>query len=473
MSRRLRRLLQVSNEVAAGNFDIQISNPAKDKLGALEFSFNTMGQKIHKITKQLLERKEELQEAQHLSKIGAWQWHIDEQQVHFSKESLNILSDFEPAEWMKVDDLQKHFGSQQLAQFQDMISLLLAGGTVNEVYRLETKSGNEIFLRLRAKNTDFRQAKAFRVAGTLQDVTIEMEAQKAKEEKQKIYFQMFYKDPTIKLLIDPNNGHIVDANPAALEFYGYSEEAIKQIDICTINQLPIGQCREKMALAIKEEENVFSFQHRLASGEIRDVELHSCPVSFEAKTYLHSTIFDVTKRNQLQQQLEDAALHDPLTSLWNRRAIDTQGEREFLLTKRNNTQLSLLMIDLDYFKNINDQYGHPIGDLVLKKSAINIESVVRETDLVARYGGEEFMVLAPNTNLEGARLLADKVLDAIRQTSLKVQDRSIEVTASIGISSVSATDQSFYQLIERSDKQLYVAKEAGRNRIQGDAQPGS
>ncbi|RDE19433.1 diguanylate cyclase [Motiliproteus coralliicola] len=461
---RLNKLLLVSDEIASGNYKIKIDKKSNDELGNLESSFNLMGEKISAITDQLTQKNEALKEAQKLSKIGSWQWHIDKELVSFSKESLNILAAFKPGEWVRLKDIRRNFTTEQIIQFQGMLEELLTGRAINEIFRVETRSGQEICLRLRAQQ-DHRDSLRFtKVVGTLQDVTAELEAQKAKEERQRVYAQIFYKDPTIKLLIDPNDGQIVDANPAALNFYGYSEERIKEIKIYDINKMSVAECRAGMALVTSEKQCKFQFQHHLSSGEIRDVEIHSCPVSLEGKTYLHSSIFDVTERNQLQQRLEDAALHDPLTSLWNRRAIDTQGEREFLLSKRNNTHLCLLMIDLDHFKAINDQYGHPIGDLVLKQAAEVILGVVRETDLVGRYGGEEFVVLAPNTNLDGGSLLAEKILEAIRAMSVVVQGSTIRVTTSIGVSSVIATDLNFYQLVERSDKHLYTAKEAGRDR---------
>lgn len=466
---RLNKLLRVSDEIAAGNYKIKIEQASDDELGNLESSFNLMGEKISEITDQLTQTNKELKEAQELSKIGSWQWYIDKELVNFSKESLNILKIFKPTEWVRLKDIRRNLSTEQIIQFQGMLETLLSGRPINEIYRIEARNGKEICLRLRAQLGPQDSLRFSKIVGTLQDVTTELEAQKAKEERQRVYLQIFYKDPTIKLLIDPNNGQIVDANPAALNFYGYSEEEIKKTKIYDINQISFEECQARMALVISEKANKFHFQHALASGEIRDVEVHSCPVSFEEKTYLHSTIIDVTERNQLQKRLEDAALHDPLTTLWNRRAIDTQGEREFLLSKRNNTHLTLLMIDLDNFKAINDQYGHPIGDLVLKQAAEVIFGVVRETDIVARYGGEEFVVLAPNTNLEGGKRLSEKILSAIRSMRVMVQGSAIRVTTSIGVSAVMATDLNFYELVERSDKQLYEAKEGGRDRSSADS----
>lgn len=158
------------------------------------------------------------------------------------------------------------------------------------------------------------------------------------------------------------------------------------------------------------------------------------------------------------------ALLDPLTLVGNRAALDSNLKRELQLADRQLQSLSLLMVDVDFFKKINDDHGHHRGDLVLCEIAKTIKTVCRSTDTIFRYGGEEFVVLLNNTNTEGAQIIAERIRKEIAKVQVFHNNRIINTSVSIGI----ATHQANYKeemqdLFERADKALYVAKESGRN----------
>ncbi|WP_229837747.1 GGDEF domain-containing protein [Cellvibrio zantedeschiae] len=170
-------------------------------------------------------------------------------------------------------------------------------------------------------------------------------------------------------------------------------------------------------------------------------------------------------RNALRHQAAmQLALLDPLTRLGNRAALDNALRRELQLAERHHHELSLLMIDVDHFKKINDQYGHTLGDQVLQEIARTIESVCRETDISFRYGGEEFVVLLRKTNEMGARTIGERLRREISTISIEKNGQSIEPTVSVGISTrASGQKEHISDLFERADEALYRAKQAGRN----------
>lgn len=163
------------------------------------------------------------------------------------------------------------------------------------------------------------------------------------------------------------------------------------------------------------------------------------------------------------------ATHDHLTGLANRRSLDSALDREILIARRAKSQLSLLMIDIDNFKQYNDTNGHIKGDRCLKTIAENMQNNVRRpADIVARFGGEEFVVLLPGTPLENAAIVAEKIRQGVEQLKLPyAPGEETAVTISIGVATTLADDKhDAKQLLSRADTALYKAKENGRNRVQ-------
>ncbi len=166
----------------------------------------------------------------------------------------------------------------------------------------------------------------------------------------------------------------------------------------------------------------------------------------------------------LYQDAIAAALRDPLTGIGNRAALDLGLEREIKLARRNQIPLSLLIVDADRFKRVNDTYGHAAGDCVLRAMVHCVTSCTRGTDLVARFGGEEVAVLLNNTDATGAYHLADRIRMTVESTQVRYEGKNIQVTVSIGVADLQSEDDA-HRLFCRADTALYWAKEAGRNRV--------
>ncbi|WPN48552.1 MULTISPECIES: GGDEF domain-containing protein [unclassified Pseudomonas] len=166
----------------------------------------------------------------------------------------------------------------------------------------------------------------------------------------------------------------------------------------------------------------------------------------------------------LYRAATQSALRDPLTDTGNRIAMDQTLQREIELSRRHLQPLSLLMLDIDHFKRVNDTYGHSAGDEVLKAVAASIKNQLRNVDMVFRYGGEEFLILLSNTTREAAAMVGERLRFATQAEDYQVDGHPIELTVSLGCSTL-LPGESADSLLRRADSAMYVAKREGRNRL--------
>ncbi len=171
--------------------------------------------------------------------------------------------------------------------------------------------------------------------------------------------------------------------------------------------------------------------------------------------------------NQLQgekEKLEEIAYTDPLTGLYNRRFFFEEAKKLYELAKRHNEPFSIIMMDVDNFKRVNDEYGHDVGDMVLKKLAEVIKNSVRASDIAARFGGEEFIIALPKTDEEGAVLVAERIRQEFKKSKVVVDSLEVRTTVSVGVSTYRG-DQTLDQLIKEADEALYRAKKTGKDKV--------
>jgi diguanylate cyclase (GGDEF)-like protein len=162
-------------------------------------------------------------------------------------------------------------------------------------------------------------------------------------------------------------------------------------------------------------------------------------------------------------------MRDALTSLANRRALETYGPRLIAQSHEAGRPASVILCDIDHFKQINDIHGHPAGDTVLQKTANALSSQVRKSDLVARYGGEEFIIILPGSPLAPALRLAERMRAAVEEETVKHEDLELRRTASFGVATAFPEEPlSLPELVKRADANLYRAKRDGRNQVKSD-----
>jgi len=169
--------------------------------------------------------------------------------------------------------------------------------------------------------------------------------------------------------------------------------------------------------------------------------------------------------SRLQRQLFEGAVRDALTGAYNRKFFEDRARAEIAHSLRHGGQLSLVMLDIDHFKKINDVHGHLAGDYVLKELARVVRERLRGEEIFARYGGEEFCIVAPETPLEGMRVLAEDIRRRVAEAEFVFQGERISCTISCGVAVLGAGDKDGQSLIKSADEKLYVAKRSGRNKV--------
>jgi diguanylate cyclase (GGDEF)-like protein/PAS domain S-box-containing protein len=203
------------------------------------------------------------------------------------------------------------------------------------------------------------------------------------------------------------------------------------------------------------------------------VECHSSVMDVAGQPVLTSLIVDVTERiralrklEELQEQLREQAIHDPLTGLYNRLPLNEFLDRELSLASRKGYPVTVILADLDHFKVINDTYGHPAGDEVLRQFAERIKKHFRASDICCRYGGEEFLLVLPKSTNKEALKRASEIREIVARNAFVLSGSVINVTASFGVASYPQHGHTRDVLVTAADKALYKAKNDGRNRVE-------
>ncbi|MGZ3238423.1 MAG: GGDEF domain-containing protein, partial [Burkholderiaceae bacterium] len=156
---------------------------------------------------------------------------------------------------------------------------------------------------------------------------------------------------------------------------------------------------------------------------------------------------------------------DMLTNVHNRRSLFELGNKQLQIARRYQRPLTLIIMDVDHFKNINDTYGHAVGDLVLKHIAKACKTLLRSADILGRYGGEEFVALFPETDIDGTAIIAERLRILVQNLKMPEINDLSNVTISLGVAMLSPSDTDISQTINRADKALYQAKQQGRNKV--------
>ncbi|HHW32460.1 MAG TPA: diguanylate cyclase [Clostridiaceae bacterium] len=262
------------------------------------------------------------------------------------------------------------------------------------------------------------------------------------------------------LVLGPGK-RIVDYNKAAEKFF-------KAINI-SLNKYPIEHIlnREPKLLEIFESENSRDFS-LVIDGEERFFEIDAVPLgdSHDGNTRMLKSIRDVTEERKIQEKLKFLATIDSLSGLYNRAEFMNLAKREFARTKKNNEELSLMIMDLDNFKIINDTFGHATGDEIIREIGRIIKASFRKTDIAGRIGGEEFAVVLKNASIEEAKKIAEKFRETVAGRKVFYGGQEISFTVSIGVAAIrdkTGDINDIEDILKKADDALYKAKAKGRN----------
>ena len=267
------------------------------------------------------------------------------------------------------------------------------------------------------------------------------------------------------------NGKITFANLRASELLGFAEDELLGNIAHDLfhrhgggNHTPLEECPIYQVIQTRGRyEGEEQFAHK--DGSLLTVQVASQPMLKGGRVVGSVTVFrDITEQKLLEEQLRLLSITDPLTGVYNRRFLQETLLKELYRAERHGEPFSLVMLDIDHFKQINDRFGHDAGDQVLQSLVALIQKRVRSSDCLARWGGEEFVLLLPHTGLSAATALAEALLQDLRTSTVKGVGC---VTASFGVT-VSKTSDTVEQLVQRADVLMYAAKQAGRACVRSD-----
>lgn len=226
--------------------------------------------------------------------------------------------------------------------------------------------------------------------------------------------------------------------------------------------------REKILMMVDSVPDVREIEVRMRTTQGREfmAEIAAIKMEYAGEPAILVSLNDISQRKKLEAELFHQANTDALTGLSNRRFFMIQAEQEIRRARRFSRSLSIIMMDLDHFKHVNDTYGHATGDAALETiTRASLESL-RESDIMGRLGGEEFAIILPETHLEAATEVADRLLAHIAETKVATPRGAICCTTSLGVAELSQSDSTIDDLLCRADEALFRAKNNGRNRVE-------
>jgi len=411
-------------------------------------------------------RLENIIEGTHL---GTWEWNIKTGEAVFNERWAEIigytLSELQPVSietWIKLahpDDLQKsdellrkHFdGETEYYEFES---------------RMKHRNGEWVWVLDRGKVIEWDDAgNPVRMFGTHADITRQKGAELDLKESHDV-LERFFSVNLDLLCIADTEGNFIKVNKAWEDILGYSADELngrRFLDFIHPDDL---DATFSTMTQLKGQKEVLNFvnRYRRKDGNYRFIEWRSHPYG----SLVYAAARDITERIIYEEKIKDISIRDPLTNIFNRRYIFERFEEIISEFSRNGKVFSTAILDIDFFKKINDEYGHLAGDFILKEFAAVISRNLRPYDLFGRYGGEEFIIVSLNSTREQTGRTVERILNLVRETIFEYNNIDIKFTFSAGISDSLEYDRnrlSSEMIIETADNRLYMAKESGRNRI--------
>jgi len=307
-----------------------------------------------------------------------------------------------------------------------------------------------------------------------QDISERKRADRALAESEAKYRRLHESMSDAFVMVDMH-GHILESNRAYQAMLGYTAEELKQF---TYIDLTPEKWHFEGAHLVAERivplgySDVYEKEYRHKNGHVFPVELRTFLLRDEhgVANAMWSIVRDITKRKQVEAEMHHLATTDPLTGVANRRRFLDQMEMELARFQRYGVPTSLLIIDIDHFKRVNDSYGHAVGDSVLRHLASLASALLRRNDLFGRLGGEEFGILLPATQADGAAEFAERFREYVSDNPAQADQASVAFSVSIGVTEFCADDNHPDRALARADVALYRAKENGRNRVEVEHQ---
>jgi diguanylate cyclase (GGDEF)-like protein/PAS domain S-box-containing protein len=440
--------------------------------------------------KQLLTTNELLTLAERSVSAGAWRWYLDTDKMVWTEQLFKLFGMDPDVDAPTFDSWRKIVHPEDLKAAEDLIKE--AGQNLQPFvtyYRVILPTGNIRWIDSYGGPIYDKLGNLIEFSGIcINSTSLHLAEQQIQESEQR--FRNMFTNLTVGYQALDINGCWLDANQKMAQILGFAtpEEMIGESFIESWSDADEGF-------------NTF-FQHfkdnNFVEGEFMLRRRDNQPITVIISGRIqgnkegeficaHSVIIDITERQKMEQkiiemnaelelkiaertaelskandELRHLSRHDALTGLHNRLSANERLHSEFISMKRSQNNYAVMLLDIDFFKKVNDTHGHAIGDSVLQQLAHILKTTLRESDFAARYGGEEFLLLLPNTELFEARLVAEKIRHTIETTPHPVAGK---ITVSIGVAIATPDEPDEYIAIKESDDNLYAAKKAGRNCI--------
>ncbi|HEY0563294.1 MAG TPA: diguanylate cyclase [Methylophilus sp.] len=447
--------------------------------------------RVDAVNAQLHEKNELLVMAERSIGAGAWRWDINTDTMEWSNQ-LYALFGLDPALYPPTfDTWHKVVYPPDL----DLAERTIREGRVHlkpflTAYRILLNSGELRWIDSYGGPIYDKAGHPVEFSGICVNSTLAHQAQEQLRENEQRFHSMFT-NLTVGYQSLDKLGHWLDANQKMADMLGYKnpqamlglsfishicadiddKDAYYTEQFNTVNhtedELMLRRCDgETITVLIsgriqrdKRQSFIRSHYVLVDISERRRMELQIIKLNAELEDKVAQRTAELSKA---VEDLQHLSRYDTLTGLPNRLSANERLHTEFLSMHRTGQAYAVLMLDIDFFKHINDTYGHTVGDKVLHQFAVTLRSSVRESDFAARYGGEEFIVILPNTALDDAYAVADKIRHAIETSFFQIQDT---ITVSIGFAMADLEQIDEYVAVKEADDWLYAAKSAGRNRI--------
>lgn len=475
----LRSLQEGARRMSMGDMTVQVEGDGSPELREVITAFNQM---VRALAASDLQRKRQAVdlESQHQrlkyilegTNVGTWEWNVqtgelvcNERWAEIAGYSLGELAPLNIETWTRLaypDDLKR---SGELLEMHFSGRLPYYDCEV----RMRHKNGHWIWVRDRGKTATWTaDGRPLLMCGTHMDITGRKEAEAALLENE-AKFRTIFNSSLVGIGISRlSDGIFIDANDAFLRMLGYQRYELQGKTARELDIWPDSEDQREILgkLAAGEPVNGRQGKVRTKSGEIRDQLLYAHAVSIAGQHCFVGMLYDNTEQKNAERQLEALAQLDSLTSVANRRHFLESAEQELARTKRYGGAVSLLMIDIDLFKQVNDTYGHQVGDMVLRRFAKFCRESLRGIDLIGRMGGEEFAVLMPQTDREQTLDVAERLRKSTSEIDITLEHGlPVRITISIGVVTMKDARTNMDTLLSQADSALYEAKRAGRNRV--------
>lgn len=338
---------------------------------------------------------------------------------------------------------------------------LQTGVEFDSEFRVQQPAGDVLWVRAHGAQVRGIDGVLTGSVGTVADITARRRSEQAVQDAEELFRTSFESSPIGIALVD-SNGRLVRANRALCELTGYPLDRLvgmRAQSLLSSEEVGFNEARTVEATGVDQ-------RIKRADGSVRWASIRYARIGQDAAgnpVLTMAQFIDTTERRDYEERLARMANRDSLTGLMNRRSFETALAAQVARCKRYGPAGAVLMLDIDHFKQVNDEYGHNVGDQVIVATADRLHRRLRETDLIARLGGDEFVVLLPVGTAVEARAVAQILVDEIHDDPVTVAGEHIAVTASIGVAAFDDTPRSPSEMLVNADLAMYDAKESGRD----------